>query len=383
MKILCTNIFVTVFISLFSNTLAQDRFVNAASFDGNKNYIEVPHSNVLNFGKTYTIEFWLKMNDNEPANILNKWASNWNGGPQGWSLEINRGPDPDDTFPFNDPLSGVPYPGAIYFITSHSKPDGAGGWGRGMQSSGFEVGEWGHIAITVNADIEKERLYTNGVSRRSGWNGALSEDYNAKGYPLNIGGYRTLIDSTLYFNGLLDELRVWSKERNGSQIQSTMWDTLGPDYYSIPDSGLILYYRFDQLENLGVGDDGLDDDIRDLSYYQNHGDILGTLNLNVSDIMKIQNVNYLDLPTTFVLEQNYPNPFNSSTTIFFKLPKSNFVTLKLYNLMGKEIETLIREHKEAGNYQVVWNAKDLPSGMYLYRLEAGDYVETKKTILQR
>ncbi len=79
----------------------------------------------------------------------------------------------------------------------------------------------------------------------------------------------------------------------------------------------------------------------------------------------------------------YPNPFNSSTTILFSLSKSTSVSLKIYNLLGKEVETLISEYYCMGIHKVEWNAKDLPSGIYLYRLEAGNNVETKKLILQK
>jgi hypothetical protein len=89
------------------------------------------------------------------------------------------------------------------------------------------------------------------------------------------------------------------------------------------------------------------------------------------------------LPQTSSLMQNYPNPFNPSTTIRFDLPKSVFVTLKIYDLLGKEITTLVNEKRTSGEYAVEWNGKGLPSGMYLYRLKAGDFVETRKLVLQK
>jgi len=85
----------------------------------------------------------------------------------------------------------------------------------------------------------------------------------------------------------------------------------------------------------------------------------------------------------FSLAQNYPNPFNPTTTIRFNLPKSCMVTLKVFNLLGREIETLISGQRVAGEYQVKWTAEGLTCGIYLYRLTAGDFIETKKLILQR
>lgn len=83
------------------------------------------------------------------------------------------------------------------------------------------------------------------------------------------------------------------------------------------------------------------------------------------------------------LSQNYPNPFNPSTSIEFRIPSSQFVTLKIYNLLGQEVTTLVSEKLKAGKHQYIWNAGSLASGIYLYRLQAGVYVETKKMILIR
>ena len=83
------------------------------------------------------------------------------------------------------------------------------------------------------------------------------------------------------------------------------------------------------------------------------------------------------------LYQNYPNPFNASTQIRFNLQKSGPVTLKVYNLLGMEIETLLSGLKTAGVYIVTWNADGLPSGLYLVRLKAGEFIQTKKLLLQK
>jgi len=85
----------------------------------------------------------------------------------------------------------------------------------------------------------------------------------------------------------------------------------------------------------------------------------------------------------FSLEQNYPNPFNPSTTIEFELPKSAFVTLKIYNLLGKEVAMLLAEKRSAGSHRFNWDTNGLASGMYLYRLEAGDFSKSMKLILIR
>ncbi len=85
----------------------------------------------------------------------------------------------------------------------------------------------------------------------------------------------------------------------------------------------------------------------------------------------------------FALKQNYPNPFNPSTNIEFSITKTAFVTLKIYNQLGQEVTTLVSDKLAAGSYMYEWNASNLASGVYLYRLEAEEFVETKKLVLLR
>ena len=88
-------------------------------------------------------------------------------------------------------------------------------------------------------------------------------------------------------------------------------------------------------------------------------------------------------PQDFHLFQNYPNPFNPNTTIEFVLPKSVFMTLKIYNILGQEVATLVSERLAAGNYKYEWDASGLASGVYMYRLEAGKFKQVRKMLLVR
>ncbi len=87
------------------------------------------------------------------------------------------------------------------------------------------------------------------------------------------------------------------------------------------------------------------------------------------------------IPSEFVLEQNYPNPFNPETTIKFTIPKSAFVTLKLYDVIGNEVKTLVNKEIFTGKYEVKLNGENLPSGVYFYQLKADSFNETKKMVL--
>lgn len=89
------------------------------------------------------------------------------------------------------------------------------------------------------------------------------------------------------------------------------------------------------------------------------------------------------LPSEFKLEQNYPNPFNPSTVISYHLPEAGSVKLKIYNLLGEEIALLVNQQQPAGTYKVNWNASGLTSGVYIYRLEAKNFTQTKKMILAK
>jgi len=88
-----------------------------------------------------------------------------------------------------------------------------------------------------------------------------------------------------------------------------------------------------------------------------------------------------EFPADYGLEQNYPNPFNPSTNIEYQLPKRSFVMLKVFDMLGREIATLVSEYQDPGKYSTVFDASNLSSGIYFYRLEAGPYTRTKKIIL--
>lgn len=124
-------------------------------------------------------------------------------------------------------------------------------------------------------------------------------------------------------------------------------------HYSFTESGTgnTLYYRLKQIDFNG-------------SY-------------TYSKVIKINSATV----STLQLDQNYPNPFNPVTNIKYQLGNNGFVTLKVFNSLGEEIAVLVNEFKNAGNYNVTFNAKDLPSGIYIYQLSAGNFSEEKKMIL--
>jgi hypothetical protein len=98
-------------------------------------------------------------------------------------------------------------------------------------------------------------------------------------------------------------------------------------------------------------------------------------------ILAPTDVNDATVSYSFQLEQNYPNPFNPSTTIRYQIPKSGFVNLKVYDVLGNEVAVLVNENKSKGNYNLTFNASGLAAGVYIYLLKVNDYVSSKKMIL--
>jgi len=114
------------------------------------------------------------------------------------------------------------------------------------------------------------------------------------------------------------------------------------------------------------------------------------INLNVNDqsdslfaIKDISGIEEDEIPESYKLFNNYPNPFNPTTKIKYQIPELSLITIRVYDVLGKEIATLVNEEKPVGNYEVDFDGTNLTSGIYFYRLQAGDYIETKKMILLR
>jgi hypothetical protein len=102
----------------------------------------------------------------------------------------------------------------------------------------------------------------------------------------------------------------------------------------------------------------------------------------------VDNIPAPSAPIGYALNQNYPNPFNPETTIHYSLAEEGSVRLTIYNVLGQEIVSLVDEHQQSGKYMAVWTGVDaagsqVSSGLYFYRLEAGDFVSTKKMVLLR
>ena len=105
---------------------------------------------------------------------------------------------------------------------------------------------------------------------------------------------------------------------------------------------------------------------------------MGAFGVGCEEILSIQNE---VIPTSFTLHQNYPNPFNPITTLRYDLPQETDVTLTIYDITGRMVQTLVNELQQSGMKKVIWNASDVSSGVYIYRIQAGNFTQTRKMIL--
>jgi hypothetical protein len=102
--------------------------------------------------------------------------------------------------------------------------------------------------------------------------------------------------------------------------------------------------------------------------------------LDTQNVIGIVNIN-TNIPDNFTLKQNYPNPFNPQTKIRFELKSALFTELKIFDILGREVKSLVKETLKPGEYEVSFNAVNMPSGVYFYRLNAGGFTDTKKMVL--
>ena len=285
-----------------------------------------------------------------------------------------------------------------------------------------DLNQWQHIAVVYTTS--QIVFYKNGSSFDYGSGGS----FGTSTQPLLMAANLTCGDC--YFNGMIDEIRIWSIPRSQSDIQEYMNKQL-----SGTEVGLVGYWQFDEgsgntafdktmNENHGTLNGGVQwTDVAapmlpgwfqmstDSGFCSPHtsmdiellfdatevdtGDYYASLIVKSNDpftpsvVVPIHMIvstsvgveDGLNSPQVFNLEQNYPNPFNPSTTIKYSIPKTSNVKLTLFNLLGEEVTTLVNEEKNAGNYTVEFNASSLPSGVYFYQLKARDFIQTRKMIL--
>jgi hypothetical protein len=162
---------------------------------------------------------------------------------------------------------------------------------------------------------------------------------------------------------------------NNTPRDQRQLQTVGP-FTLLKDKEYEIFVAY----NIGQGIDWL----TSITESKNIATVSGVLynsNFDTSSIVSVEQNNSDNIPREFYLSQNYPDPFNPSTKISWQSPVNSFQTLKIYDVLGNEVSTLVDEYKSAGSYEIEWNASGFPSGIYFYQLKAGSFIETKKMIL--
>jgi hypothetical protein len=223
----------------------------------------------------------------------------------------------------------------------------------------------------TNVDV-KNNILVNTRDESPYWTAAIynygssgAQDYNDLYTNLNTNSYLVKIGSTNY-NTLTD------------------WQAKGEDLHSVNEKPNFtdIHLHINEtiptyLEKGGTPIEGIEVDFDGETRHTTTPDI-GADEFN-GVVVGVEDE--VTLPAEFTLDQNYPNPFNPSTKIKYSVPQTSQVQIKVFDVLGKEIETLVSEEKPAGNYELNWNAVNLSSGVYFYQIKAGDFISTKKMIL--
>lgn len=255
-----------------------------------------------------------------------QWVSRYNGAGNG------------DDYPYDLGVDGV---GNIY-VTGKSTNDNADYATIKYNSNGKQewvaryngTGNGEDIASSLRIDSQGN-VYVSGWSMGAGFGfDCVSIKYNALGFMQWYAAYNGTGNSNDYANAMI-------LDSQGS------------------------FYIAGRANNSGSGDDYV---------LLKYGKSSPPTSVHATDLSNAR---------SYVLQQNYPNPFNAATAIQYELPREAFVSLKIYDMLGREVASLVNNRQQAGFYHVNWDASTQPTGIYLYRLQAGEYVDAKKLILLR
>jgi len=251
------------------------------------------------------------------------------------------------------------------------------------------AGTWGSSAF---------RSTNNGTTWTSANNGLTSNNVHAFTVSTTMGGNTNLFAGTYFGSGVYlstDNGGNWTAVSTGltnSKVRALAHFDM--NIFAGTDSGGVFLSTNNGLSWNAVNNGLTDFVVNALLVYGTNlfaGTDNGVWYCPVSKLITDVEDQSNDIPSHFTLSQNYPNPFNPTTTIKYSIPLSEFVTLKIYDVLGNEVAILINEEQQAGNYEVEFSAKGgsasggnaagLSSGIYFYKLQSGGFIETKKMLL--
>jgi photosystem II stability/assembly factor-like uncharacterized protein len=244
-------------------------------------------------------------------------------------------------------------------------------------NTGWLCGAIGQIYKTTNAGTTWEVKTSNTTvdlnsvyfaNNQTGWcsaaNGRIFKTTNGGNNWVNFSGAGSCSLNAIYFN---DSLSGWIAGCNGT-VYKTINGGLNWQLLPTPVTGNLRSIRFVNMNTGWCSGDS--------------GKIIKTTNGGITLISPLSN----EIPEKFSLSQNYPNPFNPSTKIQFTISASSSVAqtfMSVYDILGREVTTLVNQQLSPGTYEVNWDASNQPSGLYFYKLTSGEYTETRKMILTK
>jgi hypothetical protein len=241
-------------------------------------------------------------------------------------------------------------------------------------SSTYNEGMWHHVALVGDENIQ--HLYVDGklIGSKNGIINHVDMISNQFGIA-NTGtsgqDWPSTNSNWFAFSGIIDEARIWNFALNESQINQIMnGGNLSSNF------GLLAHWRFNE---------GFGNQTQDVTGNGNTAFLVNGPLWVMSRIPVDVKPEYENLPLDFCLYQNYPNPFNPVTTIKYAIPNVgtgfSLSILKVYDILGSEVATLVNEKQSAGNYEVKFDGSKLASGVYFYKLQAGKYSSIRKLLL--
>ena len=329
-----------------------------------------------NGGNTWTYQQSVitTMNDIDFSNVNTGWVvgtvgrilHTTNGGTN-WEQQTSGTTEHFSSVDFIDSAKGwtVGTNGSIYFTLNAGSNwlQQNSGTTQDLYSVDF-INENTGWTVGYNGTIKKT---TNGGNSWNTQDAGTTRDFNSVDFEVGLTGLRGWVLSPYKLYNSTNGGITWTEQDMAPNTQG-----IGQRYFSISKP----VSKYSELSTTGTI--GVDDFSEAITAYI-VGDS-GTIQKTTNGGVFVTN-NNTTIPDMYALHQNYPNPFNPGTTITFDLPKSGFVSLIIYDVLGREVAVLLNKKLKAGSYTGTWNAESYNSGVYFYRLTAGDYVETKKMLL--
>ncbi|MBF8295227.1 MAG: hypothetical protein HW389_1772, partial [Bacteroidetes bacterium] len=410
----------------------QGKYGNALSFNGTSSYVDFGNPALLQLTGSMTWSAWVNAAANPPddGQIIAK-----SNGTNGWQLKTSPDTGPHT---FGICVSSGGTRTQRYSTTVRS------------------LNTWYHVVGVYNATAQTLDIYVNGVLDNGTLNGTVRASQDNAIVNVNIGKRTADAWGSYYFNGIIDEVRVYNRALTQAEIQSDMNTPLSspaaqPTIISFKaetkDSTIVVTSADEEGEvSVQPAADALQDEEagnasrgstavftvaaiggEELSYQWQKDDVdipgantpsytlmmksstemirircvasnsFGTATTGeaiitraassrvpptLSGALPMNATAYL-LPTQYTLEQNYPNPFNPTTTFKYAIPKESYVRLQVFNLLGEVAATLEDQLRAPGYYELTFDAMNLASGVYIYRLIAGPFIQSKKMLLLR